>query len=137
VTRNKTASFIGYAAYMLLPIGMYYYPGNYMSDMLAPLFFAATTYYFLRIIFEKKSYRIDIIGLIISLGLLTYTEYLGLAVSGTILLYGLFDRSKRYSKVMIWIGLLVPVFFVTLSILQFASVGSVHSILSVLLSKYT
>ncbi len=136
VTRQKSVGFVGFAAYMLMPITLHYHADNYMSDMLVPLFFVSSVYLFLRIVLDESRSRLIAVLFILSIALMIYTEYLGLFVAGVMLLYGLFNRKEKFARLIIWTCTLVPAATMFWIAGQYAMVGSLDSFLAVMVDRY-
>jgi hypothetical protein len=136
ITKKKIIGFVGFASYMLQPIGLHYYPNNYMSDMLVPLFFVSTIYFLLKIVHEKEYTKTTAVLFVLSMFLMIYTEYIGLFLVGIIFLYALIYR-RTCTKFLLWTTFLIPPITMSLIILQYALVGDLNSFWAVMVDRYT
>jgi len=136
ITKKKMVGFIGFTSYMFLPVAMYYHT-NYMSDMLVPLFFMSTAYLFIKIVSEETYTKKTAVLFILSIFLMIYTEYLGLFVAGVILIYGLINHRKKFSRLLIWSSTLIPVFAMFLIAYQYSTTNNMGSFLYVMINRYT
>lgn len=137
ISKEKTVGFIGFVACMFQAISLNHYPNNYMSDMLVPLFFMSTVYWFIKIVTEKKYSKTTTVFWGISMSLMVYTEYLGLFVAGVMLLYALYYRNKSFARIVIWTSVLVPALTMFFIAFQFSLVGNLQSFLAVMVNRYS
>ena len=137
ITKEIKVGFVGFMSFMLLPITQYYYAYNYMSDMLVPLFYLSTVYFFLKIVSEEKVTSLTKLFLILSLILTIYTEYIGIFLAGVIFLYTLKMKNQNYKKFIIWTCILVPILTMSLVVYQYLLVGSFDSFFAVIFDRYS
>lgn len=136
LTGRREVALVGFTAYMLMPITLYYHAYNYMSDMLAPFLFVSTTYLFLRITSGRPYSKRTAALFVLSTALLIYTEYLGLFVAGVMLLWGVFRRKEKYARLIVWTSVLAPSAVMLWIVTQYASVGNTSTFLSVMVERY-
>lgn len=140
VTRNSFASVVGYALYLFAPITLYMHAINYMADMFVQLFFALCAYWFFVIIDTKHAsvqrVRYVYAALGVSLGLMVYTEWLGLFVALFLIVYSLYHRTAPYAKTLIGLGIGVPLCVLAFLVLQYASVADLQTFVAVMVDRY-
>ncbi len=137
VTQKKWLGILGAAAYLFMPVTLWFESNVYMTDMAAQPLFILAVYWFLRIVKNQEHAKTkDFVVLGLVNFLLIYTEWIGVLFSAAVFVYGLLKLNNAAMRKAVLAIVISGILSIGLTAFQYSLIGGFKNFYEGSLSRY-